>query len=176
MAHVLAQATLEAADLEVDFPRARYGLRCARLRAAVPESALRAEGTELRALVPDQDFFDAHDFRTTRFHLAVPDCSVLGLAYDDLLEGRSYRARSVRFSRPSFDALVNCDKAPPPFVASPLMVHEALATIRRPLVIERLNISNGRITYREQRVPGADPGVLTFGAVSLSAEDICQPG
>ena len=101
---------------------------------------------------------------------------MLGLAYGELLQGKSYRARSVHFSRPSFDALVNRDKPPEPFVKSPLMVHEALAAIRQPLQVDSLSITNGHFRYCERLVVGADPGVLTFGAVSLSVEGIANRG
>ena len=176
LADVLAKASLEATNLDVEFPQAHYGIRCARLRASVPGSELIAEGTELRTLVGDEEFFAAHDFRTTRFHVVVPECRVLGLAYGELLQGKSYRARSVHFSRPSFDALVNRDKPVEPFVKSPLMVHEALAAIRQPLQIDSLSITNGHLTYCERVVAGADPGVLTFGAVSISVEGIANRG
>jgi hypothetical protein len=174
LAEVLAKASLEAANLEVDFPQARYGIRCARLRASVPGSELIAEGTELRSLVGDEEFFAARDYRTTRFHLVLPECRILGLAYAELLEGKSYRAASVRFSGPSFDALVNKDKPEEPFVKSPLMVPEALATIRQPLRIDSLTITNGRLRYCEQMAAGAAPGVLTFGAVGMSVEGIAN--
>ena len=160
----------------MEFPQAHYGIRCARLRASVPGSELIAEGTELRPLVGDEEFFAAHDFRTTRFHVVVPECRVLGLAYGELLQGKSYRARSVHFSRPSFDALVNRDKPVEPFVKSPLMVHEALAAIRQPLQVDSLSITNGHLTYCERVVAGADPGVLTFGAVNMSVEGIANRG
>ena len=116
LADVLAKASLEATNLEVEFPQAHYGIRCARLRASVPDSELIAEGTELRPLVGDEEFFAAHDCRTTRFHVVMPECRVLGLAYGELLEGKSYRAGSVHFSEPSFEALVNRDKPEDPFV------------------------------------------------------------
>jgi hypothetical protein len=125
-------------------------------------------------LVGDEEFFAAYDFRTTRFHVAVAECRVFGLAYGDLLQGKSYRAGSVRLSGPSFDALVNRDKPVEPFVKSPLMVHEALAAIRQPLQIDSLSITNGCLTYRERVVAGAAPGVLTFGAVSMSVEGIAN--
>jgi len=176
LADVLAQASLEATNLEVEFPQAHYGIRCARLRASAPGSELITEGTELRTLVGDEDFFAAHGFRTTRFHVVVPECRVLGLAYGDLLQGKSYRARSVHFSRPSFDALVNRDKPVKPFVKSPLMVHEALAAIRQPLRIDSLSITNGHLTYGERMVAGADPGVLTLAAVNISVEGIANRG
>ena len=93
LADVLAKASLDATNLDVEFPQAHYGIRCARLRASVPGSELIAEGTELRPLVGDEAFFAAHDFRTTRFHVVVPECRVLGLAYGELLQGKSYRAQ-----------------------------------------------------------------------------------
>ncbi len=176
LADVLAKASLEATNLDVEFPEAHYGIRCARLRASVPGSELIAEGTELRALAGDEAFFAAHDCRTTRFHVVIPECRVLGLAYGELLQGKSYRAGSVLFSEPSFDALVNRDKPEEPFVRSPLMVHEALAAIRQPLRIDRLSITNGCLRYCERLAAGADPAVLTFGAVSLSVEGIANRG
>jgi hypothetical protein len=176
LADVLAHASLDATNLDAEFPQSHYGIRCARLRASVPGSELIAEETELRTLVGDEELFAANDFRTTRFHVFVPECRVLGLAYGELLQGKSYRARSVHFSRPSFDALVNRDKPVEPFVKRPLMVHEALAAIRQPLQVDSLSITNGYVRYCERVVAGADPGVLTFAAVNMSVEGIANRG
>ena len=176
LADVLAKASLDAANINVEFPQAHYGIRCTRLRASVPGSELIAEGTELQPLVGDEAFFAAHAYRTTRFHVVVPECKVLGLAYRELLQGKSYRARSVHFSRPTFDALVNRDQPVEPFVKSPLMVHQALAAIRQPLQIDSLNITNGHLTYCERVVAGAAPGVLTFSAVNMSVAGIANRG
>jgi hypothetical protein len=176
LADVLAKASLEAANLDVEFPQAHYGIRCARVRASVPDSELVAKGTELRPLAGDEAFFEAHDFQTPRFHAVVPECRVLGLAYGELLQGTSYRARSVHFSRPSLDTLINRDKPPKPFVKSPLMVHEALASIRQLLQIDSLSITNGQFRYCERVVAGADPGVLTVAAVNISVEGIANRG
>jgi len=173
---VLAKASLDATKIDVEFPQARYGIRCARLRGAAPGSELIAEGSELRPLGGDEEFFAAHAFRTARFHVVVPECRVLGLAYGELLSGKSYRARSVQFSRPSLDALVNRDKMLEPSGKSPLMVNEALAAIRQPLQVDSLTITNGCLRYGERLVAGADPGVLTISAVNLSAEGIANRG
>jgi len=105
--------------------------------------------------------------------VVVPECSVLGLAYGDLLQGKAYRARSVRLSRPSFDALVNRDRPRPPFVKSPLMVHEALAAIRQPLQVDRLMITNGNVRYCE-RTAWSRPGCADVRAVSLSVEGLAN--
>jgi hypothetical protein len=176
LADLLAKASLDATNLEVEFPQARYAIRCARLRASAPESDLIAEGTELRTLAGDQDFFAAHDYRTTRFHLLLPECRVSGLAYAALLEGKSYFASSVQFSRPTFEALVNCDKPVKPFVKPPLMLYEALASIRQPLRLDRLTFTNGCLRFAEQFVAGADPGVLTVSDLSVSAQGIANRG
>jgi hypothetical protein len=176
LADVLAKASLDATNLDVEFPQAHYGIRCARVRASVPASELIIEGAELQPLAGDEAFFAAHNFRTTRFHVVVPECRVLGLAYGELLLSKSYRARSVCLSQPAFNALVNCEKPMEPFVKSPLMVHEALAAIRQPLQIDSLSITNGHLTYSERVVAGADPGVLTFAAVDMVVEGIANRG
>jgi hypothetical protein len=176
LADVLAKASLEATNIEVEFPQARYGIRCARLRGSVPGSELIAEGTEFRALVGDEEFFAAHEFRTTRFHMIVPECKVLGLAYGELLSGKSYRARSVQLLRPTLDALVDCEKMVAPFEKPPLMINQALAAIRQPLQLNTLGITNGCLRYCERLVPKADPGVLTISAVNLAAEGIANRG
>jgi hypothetical protein len=175
-ADVLAKASLDSTNLDVEFPQAHYGIRCARLRASAPGSELIAEGTELRPLAGDEAFFAAYDFQTPRFHVVVPECRVLGLAYGDALQARSYRARSVHFSSPSFDAMINRDKPPAPFMKSPLMLHEALVSIGQPLQIDSLTITNGHFRYCERLAVGADLAVLTFAAVNMSAEGIANRG
>ena len=175
-ADILATASLEAAHIVVEFPQARYGIHCARLRASVPDSEVIIEGTELAPLVGDDAFFAEHAFRTTRFHLDVPECRVLGLAFGELLQGKSYHARSVDFSRPSFEALVDCDKPVGPSTHSPLMVHEALAAIPLPLRLDSLNLTKGHLAYRERWAVGGVPAVLTFGAVNLTVEGTANRG
>jgi len=171
---VFAQASLDATNLKLEFPLAHYGIRCARLRALVPDSELIAEGTELRALVGDEEFFAAHEFRTTRYHVVMPECRVAGLDIGELLQGGSCRVHSVRVFRPTFDALVNRDKPARPFVRRPPMVPEALAAIPRPLQIDSLSVANGHLTYSERVRAGDDPGVLTVGAVSVTVENIAN--
>jgi hypothetical protein len=176
LADVLAKASLDATNLTMEFPEARYGLRCARLRASVPGSELIAEETELGTLAGDEEFFAAHGFRTARFHVVVPGCRVLGLGYGDLLRGKSCRASSVHISGPTLEVLVNRDKPLKPVGKPALMVHEALAAIRQPLQVDSLSITNGCLRYCEQLVAGADPGVLTISQVNMSAEGIANRG
>jgi hypothetical protein len=135
LADLLAKASLDATNLDVEFPQAQYGIRCARLRASVPASELIAEGTELRPMAEDEAFFAAHSFQTPRFRVVLPEFRVLGLVFGEMLQGRAYRAASVHLSRPSLDALINRDKPPKSFVKSPPIVHEALASIQQPLQV-----------------------------------------
>jgi len=174
LAEVLADTTLEATNFAVEFPQANYGIRCARLRLAAPDSEFMMQGAELRTLIGDEEFFAASKFRTTRFHLSIPECRAAGLRYRELLQGTAYRAGSLHFFAPSFDALVNRDAPVDTNSPPPLMVHEALATIPVPFQIDTLSITNGRITYRERVVAGASPGVLTFADTSLSITNVAN--
>jgi len=176
LSEVLAEASLEATNIEVELPKAQFQLRCARLRARAPSSELIAEGIEFKPSMGDEELFAGKGFRTTAYHALIPECRVLGLAYADLLQGKSYTARSVHLERPSLAILVNCDKPAPPVAASPLMAHEALAQIRQPLRVDSLTLANGRLTYSEREVLGAHPAVLTFGAVSMSLAGIANRG
>lgn len=176
LANVLAQARLDATNLDVEFPQAGYGIRCARLRASVPASDLIAEGTELRTLVEEEEFFASRQFRTARFHVVVPECRVSGLNYGELLQGKSYQARSAQFFQPLFEAVVNLDKSAEPFVKSPLMVNEALAAIPLPLQVKTLRVTGGCLRYCERAIAGANPGVLTISDVNVIARGIANRG
>jgi len=94
--------------------------------------------------------------------------------FEELLEGKSYQARSADISQPTFEALVNRDKEPSPFLGHPLMVNEALAAIPRPFRLDSLAVTNGFITYQERLIAGQPPGVLTFGDITLSVEGIAN--
>jgi hypothetical protein len=171
----LAHARIEAADFHAQFPKARYGIRSAHLRASLPDSELIAKDTQFKPLAGDEPFFAEREFRTTRFHIVVPECRVLGLAYKELFEGVAYRAQALHLVEPQFEALVNREKPPAPFEKSPLMVHEALAGLRQPMQLELLRITNGRVRYAERMTVDAEPAVLTFGSVNLAAEGIGNP-
>ncbi len=168
----LAKANLEVSDFNIEFPQAHYGIHCASLFAAVPISELNVEGMQLQSSIKDEERFASDAFRTTRFQVTVPKYTIVGLDYDALLQGKSYRARAVHLFRPSFDALVNRDKPMKTSGKRPLMVSAALATIGPPLQIDNLSITDGLIKYAEQVVAGAAPGILTFTAVKVDANGI----
>lgn len=169
---ILAQTNLDLINLKAEFPRAQYGLRCARLHASVPTLELIAQELRLEPLVEDETFFASHEFRATRFRVVLPECRVTGLEYGELFTRTAYRARTVHFTDPFFEAMINKDKERAPRSQSPPMVHEALAAIEKPLRVANLSVTNGSIAYAERPVPGVEPGVLTFGKVNLAIENL----
>jgi hypothetical protein len=173
-ANMLGHANLVLTNFEAQFSSAGYRMRCARVEASAQDSALIVLNAELAPLVGDESFFAAHDFRTTRFRGVVPEFKVLGLNYQEILQGKAYRAHSVLVSRPSFDILVNRDKPPQVLQKSPLTPNDALATIRLPVHLDHLIITNGNLTYAERVIAGGEPGVLTFNAANLDIEGIAN--
>ena len=73
---VLAQTSLEATNLDVEFSQAQYGFHCSRLQASVPGSELIAEGSELY----DRWWETKHSSRRTLFehHGFVSSCRSAG--------------------------------------------------------------------------------------------------
>ncbi|HAR98905.1 MAG TPA: hypothetical protein DCS11_08455 [Syntrophus sp. (in: bacteria)] len=173
---ILAGATLDAADLDLEFPLLGHGIRGARLLASVPDSELTIKGIELRPLLDDEEFFAAFEFRKIRYRATAPECRVSGLAFGELLGKKAYRARSVVLSHPSVDALVNRDKPVKPVKKPPLTATEALVAIRLPLQIAHLRITGGDLQYGERSAPGAAPGVWTVTSVNMTVENIANRG
>jgi len=167
-----ADAHLEVNNLDLKFPEKNYGIRCTRLHALLAKSELIAEGIGLEPLLEDEALFAMSPYRQTRFRLQIPDCQVSGLSFADLLEKKSFLARRVQINGPSLHALANLEKPDIPFVKSPLMVAEALASIRQLVQIDEFSISGGMLTYCERVVAQAPPGVLTITEVDISAQGI----
>jgi hypothetical protein len=176
LADILAKASLDAANLDVEFRGPHYGIRCKRLRASVPNSDLVAEGTDFSPMAGDEAIYIAHPTRTTRYRVFMPEFRVSGLAYGELLQGKSYRARSVHLVRPTFDAFSYHYTPGGPFKGSPHMVNGALAAIPRPVQVDSLIITDGYGTFRDRVAVGAPPGMLTFTGVNLSAAGITNRG
>jgi hypothetical protein len=176
LAESLARAHIEVTQIAATWPKARYRFRCGRLVASVPDATLRAEEAELRPLVGDQALFRGVPYRTTRWRVTVPELTVAGLGYPELLTGSACQVESVRVVRPALDLLVDRYQAVGPLVRSPLMLNEAVASIGRPFQVKRVEITGGRLDYGECRVAGEPPGRLTFTAMSLLAEGLANPG
>jgi hypothetical protein len=173
-AQIFSAARLEVTDLSAGLPNAGYRVQCGHLHISVPDAEIVALALTVQPVASDEAFFAAAPFRQVRHRLAVASCSVRGVGFAELLNGQAYRARSLELAGPVFESLVNRDKPRRPVTESPPMPHEALAAIAKPFRIDRLTITDGLITYAARRFEGAEPGVLTFSAVQMSAQEIAN--
>ena len=162
----------DAREIVLTFRKSQYELRCTRLRASVPDSEILAEALELHPLVEDDKFFAGSKFRRTRFRIVLPQCRVTGADCLGLLQGKTYRARSVKIDDASFDILVNMDTPYNKNSSRPLMPNEALSSINKITQVDSLNIMNGRLKYTERYIIGSAPAEVTFDSIQLLAEGI----
>lgn len=166
-------------EIVLTFRQSQYELRCGRLRVSVPDSEILAEAVELHPLVGDDSFFESSKFRRTRFRIVLPHCRVMGADCSGLLQGKTYRARSVKVDDPSFDIVVNMDTPYNRNSSKPLMPNEGLLLINRVTQVNRVDIINGRVKYAERYIIGSPPAELTFDSVRLLTEGItnhAEPG
>jgi hypothetical protein len=160
----------------LNFPRAQSELRCGMLRVSVPDSEMVLEALTLHPPGNDEHFFAASDFRQTRFRLVVPHAGVTGLACLDLLQEKSFRARSVLIRDVSLDVLINKDKFPGKDTARHSMPNEILSSIEGVLQIDSLSVVNGRMNYGERFALGGKPALIRFDGMQLLAEGIANRG
>ena len=162
----------DAREIVLTFRQSQYELRCGRLRVSVPDSEILAEALELHPLVGDDKFFAGSKFRRTRFRIDLPHCRVTGADCRGLLQGKTYRARSVNVNDASFDILVNMDTPYNKNSSRPLMPNEGLSSINKITQVDSLNIINGRLKYAERYIIGSAPAEVTFDSIQLLAEGI----
>jgi hypothetical protein len=171
-----ATSVLDAQDIVLNFPQSQYELRCGRLRVSVPDSEIVVEALKLHPLGDDEQFFAGSEFRRTRLNLVTPQCSVMGLACLDLLQGKTYRTRSVQIHDASFDVLVNKDKPDSKDTLGPFMPNEILSSIKGTLRVDSLSIVNGWLKYGERFAVGSEPAWLTFDSMEVVVEGITNHG
>ena len=171
-----AGVLLDAHEIELEFPESHYVVRCERLRVSVPDSEIVADSVALHPSADDEEFFSVSAFRTTRFSVVTSQCSVMGLAFLELLEGKSYRTRSVRIQDLFLDVLVNKDKRNAKDTIVPPMPNEMLSSIEGTLQVDSLSIMNGRLKYGERFAVGAKPALITMDSMEVLAEGIANHG
>jgi hypothetical protein len=170
----LANVDLDAQAIELNLPRSQYKLRCKRLRLSVPDSQMVAESLEVHPLAGDDEFFGGSKFRKTRLSIVTPQCSVMGLGCLELLQGKSYRARSIHIHDALLDILVNKDKPDSRDTSGPFMPNEILSSIKETLQVDSLSFKNGRLKYCEEFVFGSKPAFITFDNMQVLAEGIAN--
>jgi len=171
-----ANSVLDAQDIVLTFPQSQYELRCGRMRVSVPDSEIVVEALKLHPLGDDEQFFAGSKFRRTRLSLVTPQCSVMGLACLDLLQGKTYRTRSVQIHDASLDVLVNKDKPDSKDTLGPFMPNEILSSIKGTLRVDSMSIVNGWLKYGERFAVGSEPAWLTFDSMEVVVEGIANHG
>ena len=159
-------------EIVLTFQQSQYEVRCGWLRVSVPDSEILVEALELHPSVGDDRFFASSKFRRTRFRIVLPKSRVIGVNCRELLQGKAYRARSVKVNDASFDILVDMDTPYNKISSRPLMPNEGLSLINKITQVNRVDIINGRVKYQERYIIGSPPAALTFDSIHLSAEGI----
>lgn len=169
-------AGLDVRGIRLQFPASQYTLSCDHLRFSGDGGRLAAEGILLVPTVGMEEFFAARPFRTTHIKLSVKKVSVSQIAVADALQLKAILAGEARVTGLSFEALVNREKPKKPVENPPPMVHEALAAIPVPLRVDRLELEDTEVSYRERMVRGEEPGELVFTKINLVAQNISNFG
>jgi hypothetical protein len=167
---------VNAQDIKLNFLKSHYELRCERLYLSVPDSEMVADTIEMVPLAGDEEFFRESKFRKTRLNCTISRCSVIDLACLELLQGRSYCARSINIHDAVLDVLVNKDKPDSKDTSCPFMPNKILSSLKEVLRIDSLNIMNGQVKYCEEFVSGSEPAFITFDSLQVTAEGIANHG
>lgn len=153
-----------------------YENRIEMVRASVPDSEIVMNGLTIHPAGNDEHFFEGSAYRRTRFRGSIPVTSILGINFYELLQGKGYRARSVRINDLYFNILVNNDKSSDSLAPSPLMPNEVLASVSQPLQVDELSIRNSQIQYGERSGIGELPAEITFDSIQVNAQGITNVG
>ncbi|MGD0037766.1 MAG: hypothetical protein ABSC53_10795, partial [Bacteroidota bacterium] len=171
-----ANSVVESQDIVLNLRQLHYALHCKRLSVSVPDSDIAVEALKYHPLGDDEQFFAGSNFRQTRFRLVVPHARVMGFACLELLQGKSYRARSVHIHDALLDILVNKDKPDSRDTLGPFMPNEILSSIKDTLRVDSLSFMNGSLNYGEEFVSSSKPGFVTFDNMQVLAEGIANHG
>ena len=169
-----ANSVVDVHDIMVNSTLLHYKFRCKRLRVSVPDSELVVESLDVHTLAGDEEFFRGSKFRKTRLSFVIPQFSVMGLACLELLQKKSYRARSVHIHDLFLDILVNKDKPDSRDTTGPFMPNEILSSIKETIQVDSLSSVNGRLKYGEQFTFGSKPAFIMFDNMQVLAEGIAN--
>lgn len=172
---LLRHAELEVNDLSAGSAAGEYGAQCAHVRVSVLNSEISVRAITLQPSMSDEAFFAAETFRRIRYRLTVESCTVRGVEFAALFNGQAYRAGSIDVTAPKFESLVDRGKPRRPLIDSPPTPQEVLAAIKQPVHIDRFSITDGSIRIAGRRSAGAEPGVLTFTSVGMTANEVANP-
>jgi hypothetical protein len=168
----VAGAILELRGTALTFPGSAYEMSCDSLRVSLADSSITITSLLVQPASDDEQLFASSPTRQTRLRAVLPRVAMKGIACADLLQGKSYRVRSVKVQDPSFDILLNKEKPSLRTAAHPMMPNALLASIGVPVQVDSLSISNATLRYGERYGVRSRPGIISFDSVQVRAECI----
>jgi hypothetical protein len=170
----LASLSLDATGIAMIAPDWRYELHCGRLRMSVPDSEIVAHDVDLGPPADDEAYFAGNKFRDIRVRAQIPECTIRGARCISLWQQTVYSAGSIDIVNPSVDVLVNKDKPLNEDDPYPSMPHEFLSTIRTPMQIGTLRVTNGSVQYGERFAVREEGAALAADSIGVVAEGIAN--
>lgn len=172
--NILSSSVIDAQKVVIHFHKPQYELRFGMLHISVPDSGMTADSIKYQSLIDDEQIFAKSKFRQTMFLFNIPQIKIIGLDCLALLQGNIYKARSIDIHDMLADIFVNMDKPYDMNSSNPLMLNEALSSMKEIIKIDSLKIINGRLKYRERFAVKAIPGVIAFDKVNVLVSGIAN--
>jgi hypothetical protein len=172
--NTFTSSVIDAHKIVLIFRQSQNVLRFGMLHISVPDSEMVTDSIKYYSLIHDEQFFANSQFRQTRFRFDVPQIKIMGLDCLALLQGNTYKAKSINIHGVFADILVNMDKPYDKNSSKPQMPNEALSSMKEIVKVGSLKIINGRLKYCERYAVQAIPGVITFNKVNVSVSGIAN--
>lgn len=171
---IINSTVIDAEKIVLNFHCDQNEIRCAMLHISVPDSVMVSDSIKYFPLISDEKLFSKSQFKQTRFRFDIPQLTILGLDYLELLKGNKYSARNININGLFADILVNMDKPYDVNTRNPQMPNEALLSMKEIIDVDSLIVTNGRLKYCERFAVGAAPGVISFNRINISVSGIAN--
>ena len=141
--NTLTNSVIDAHKIVLIFRQSQNVLRFGMLHISVPDSEMVTDSIKYYSLIHDEQFFANSQFRQTRFRFDIPQIKIMGLDCLALLQGSTYKAKSINLHDVFADILVNMDKPYDKNSSKPQMPNEALSSMKETIKVGSLKIING---------------------------------
>lgn len=172
----MAEAHLDARDIDFKFPASLYTCRVGRLLVSVPDSTVACDSLRFLPTGGDEEFFAGRASRRTRFSIGAPHWMATGVACAELFQGRAFLARSILVQQMSLDILVNKEK---PEAEEHLRVSPPstlLASIVAPVRVDSVSFTDGGLVYGERFAVGEMAAQISCDSLQILAQGFANHG
>jgi hypothetical protein len=152
-------------ETKVILPGDLYQLQFNLMQIAKDDSLIFFDNAKLVPLYPQYEFARVVGKQTDRFSIEIPRMGVRGIDFDTLLIGQRPIIRLIEID--SMHVSIFRDKNMPfDFSNYPKLPHEALRTMKKPMMIKEVKISNGFAEYIEHEEGAEKPGMVYFERIN----------